>query len=1033
MSDPAGYTGLSGASAATAVPAEVVVAPAAVPRVGTRFLRFALVGASGVVVNALLLLLLVERLHQPVLLASLLSIEVSTLSNWFLNRSWTWKDRAGGWASLGRYHAVAVGGMAIQWTVLAVAVHAMDLHYLLGSLLGVGAATAWNFLGNDRLAFALQDGPTSRLRRVTWYATSFLVQLAVAAVMTHHWDSFVFQKSVTDFLVHGITPYSVATDAPGYIFPGAALPLLAQWYAYPPLPLLLMSATYAPVAYGAVTAPWLARILLKLPFLLATLGFAWATRRLIATAPGADPDVAVRQGDRAERWLLLNPLFILIAGVWGQFEALLLMFLILSVLAMRSQRWMLGGLAFGGAFLLKIFPIYLGPILLIHLVRKSGWRAAFLYFGAAGLIFTAITLPFYLLEPTGTLQQVFLMHAERPPARFSPFAGLFVVSQWITPAGGPSSAAWADIFGRLSFAVTAIVIVALAAAFRSRPATERTLLLFLGLTMTGGLLATKVFNEQYALLPIGLLAAARFHPEDPSGHAWPALDRILAVGTWAMMVGALVDNFHILVYLPPDVLSNLLGTTAPVATRRVAAAFGLQVSHFLYIMAFAARCALFVPFVMALRLLSPYLREGFAALGHTFERIPALLRVRVPGRTLVTLGALFALIALPLSAAFAPTHVAGQDLRNAELPDRAVLAEIRTDWYNPTNDPSVISGTWMDFGLESTEGHFNMNARKASSDLAVLRRAGADGALVRLNPDYPSGASAVRAVAESLGIPYALALESGPGSGPVALTEDAARDLRASMGGPGADWWLGRWHMTVDGHDVIVLSGVDRVAPGFTADEHRFVLASYADAHDVSDADLELAAATPPRASTDLALDDLISPLWDAAYSEAETAWWTLAIEGAPEGAAFVTDAPLPDSFASRWLGDRSVDQPAALEGTASGAVRWATLEGPLAPEALRPAWLKALWAEPTAVVVPWNDFAVERAVEPTVQHGDAMLRETGSWSYAFHHPALPAPPPVSESGRTLNEIVPPPTGPSQETTETSAVQAGPAPPAPPT
>ncbi len=82
--------------------------------------------------------------------------------------------------------------------------------------------------------------------------------------------------------------------------------------------------------------------------------------------------------------------------------------------------------------------------------------------------------------------------------------------------------------------------------------------------------------------------------------------------------------------------------------------------------------------------------------------------------------------------------------------------------------------------------------------------------------------------------------------------------------------------------------------------------------------------------------------------------------------------------------------------------------------------------------MVPWNDFAALRAVEPTVQHGDTMLRETASWAYAFHHPSLPAPPPVSESGRTLNEILPPPAGGSEDGSA-AAGQPGVAADAPPT
>lgn len=976
-----------------------------------RFLRFALVGASGVLVNAILLFALVERAAWPVLLASLFSIEVSTISNWSLNRTWTWRDRrepGGLLASLGRYHAVAVGGMVLQWSVLGLLVHFTGVHYLLASLAGVAVGTMWNFLGNDRLAFALQDGASSRTRRIAWYATSFLLQLAVAAVLTHPWDTFVFTKTVGDFLTTGTTPYEIAAAAPAYIYPGGTLPLTAQWYAYPPLPLLLMSATYAPAAFGAVTLPWLARILLKLPFLLGTLGFAWATRRLVATSPGAEPGTAARLADRAERWILLNPLFIVIAGVWGQFEALLLMLLVLSVLALRSQRFALGGLAYGGALLLKIFPLYVGPILLIHVVRTSGWRAALRYFGVAAAAFAVVTLPFLLVEPHGTLQQIFLMHAERPPARFAPVAALYLAGRWLTLnyGGLPSVDTLATAFSRLSFALTVIAVAAVTATYGRRQPTERNLLLFLGLAMTGGLLATKVLNEQYALLPLGLLAAAHFHAQ-PDGRSWPRLAPLLAAGTWAMAIAALVDNVHFLRFLPADIAARVFSDSVPVMTRQLAASVGLSVANLRHVLGFVTGVGLVVPLVLAIRLLAAPVREGLVVLEHAVERVPAMLRAAIPGRAVVMAATLLALVALPLSAALTSVEATGGAGQpdDAELPDRAVLAEVRSDWYNPTNDPDVAAGTWEGIAPEPFAGRYNTNARKSVDDLAALRQAGVDGILVRVHPDYPAGASAVRRVAEDVGMPYGLALDLrdlAGADGRVPLDESTARDLRALLSGPNLEWWNGQWHLASDGRMVVTLTGVAALQPGFSPSEARFALRAYAAVHGLADGDPTLlaAAAATPRSADDLGGDTAVAAVWREAYEAVPRLWWGIALnDAAPVPLAFVSDAPLPLLDRLTWLGDLSVEQPAALDGQPMGALRWATLEGELTVDSLRPAWLKALWAEPSAVVVPWNDFAANRAVEPTVAHGALLLQATGEWSAAFHHPERPAEPSGSPAG----------------------------------
>jgi dolichol-phosphate mannosyltransferase len=58
---------------------------------GARFWKFALVGASGVVVN-LALFALLQHLHLRPWLAIAAATEVSILSNFTLNVLWTWRD-----------------------------------------------------------------------------------------------------------------------------------------------------------------------------------------------------------------------------------------------------------------------------------------------------------------------------------------------------------------------------------------------------------------------------------------------------------------------------------------------------------------------------------------------------------------------------------------------------------------------------------------------------------------------------------------------------------------------------------------------------------------------------------------------------------------------------------------------------------------------------------------------------------------------------------------------------------------------------
>jgi putative flippase GtrA len=87
-----------------------------------RFLKFALVGASGVIVN-LGCLALFRALHVQINLASALAIELSLLSNFVINHLWTFGDadpRGGLLAQALRFHVVCLGGAVLQFASFVV-------------------------------------------------------------------------------------------------------------------------------------------------------------------------------------------------------------------------------------------------------------------------------------------------------------------------------------------------------------------------------------------------------------------------------------------------------------------------------------------------------------------------------------------------------------------------------------------------------------------------------------------------------------------------------------------------------------------------------------------------------------------------------------------------------------------------------------------------------------------------------------------------------------------------------------------------
>ena len=149
-----------------------------------RFIKFALVGSSGVVVNMVMLWLGI-RVGLRNTAASALAIETSIITNFIVNEMWTFRELTPGSLAgrLTRFQLVSLIGAAIQFSVF-LAGNIAALAWLEGSagveqyfsgseswwtrylrrpvveppqvggwvylsqLTGIGVATAWNFLAN---------------------------------------------------------------------------------------------------------------------------------------------------------------------------------------------------------------------------------------------------------------------------------------------------------------------------------------------------------------------------------------------------------------------------------------------------------------------------------------------------------------------------------------------------------------------------------------------------------------------------------------------------------------------------------------------------------------------------------------------------------------------------------------------------------------------------------------------------------------------------------------------------------------------
>jgi len=106
-----------------------------------RFIKFNLVGLSGVVVNeGLLLLLAYEGLYY--VYASAVAIEISIISNFILNDFWTFRDRRHGHVAtrLLRFNGLMVIGLVVNLAILYAGTEYLGINYAISNLVGIAVA-----------------------------------------------------------------------------------------------------------------------------------------------------------------------------------------------------------------------------------------------------------------------------------------------------------------------------------------------------------------------------------------------------------------------------------------------------------------------------------------------------------------------------------------------------------------------------------------------------------------------------------------------------------------------------------------------------------------------------------------------------------------------------------------------------------------------------------------------------------------------------------------------------------------------------
>jgi dolichol-phosphate mannosyltransferase len=131
----------------------------------SRFIRFGIVGGTGVVVNIGFYALFHDLFRVKLMVASAMAFELSVISNFILNEYWTFKDRKSGKsvALLARgvlFNLSVLLGGALQLGTLGTLTHYLHMWDKAALLIGICLGALTNYFVCNHLIFRNKATPT---------------------------------------------------------------------------------------------------------------------------------------------------------------------------------------------------------------------------------------------------------------------------------------------------------------------------------------------------------------------------------------------------------------------------------------------------------------------------------------------------------------------------------------------------------------------------------------------------------------------------------------------------------------------------------------------------------------------------------------------------------------------------------------------------------------------------------------------------------------------------------------------------------
>ncbi|HEC76943.1 MAG TPA: glycosyltransferase [Thermoplasmatales archaeon] len=118
-----------------------------------RFVKFGMVGLCSILLNETILWFLIEK-NVYLILASIMSIELSILFAFLFNEIWTFRDRGikkfkSFLKRMGKFNIASIAGLFINLFILLFLAKIFGIHPLKANIVGISGAFIWNFFAHN--------------------------------------------------------------------------------------------------------------------------------------------------------------------------------------------------------------------------------------------------------------------------------------------------------------------------------------------------------------------------------------------------------------------------------------------------------------------------------------------------------------------------------------------------------------------------------------------------------------------------------------------------------------------------------------------------------------------------------------------------------------------------------------------------------------------------------------------------------------------------------------------------------------------